>query len=86
MCPRSQLLNYLRQAVLGDGKQHGYRLELSDHDHAVRVGGVNDVAGINQAQPDHAGDRGRDLGVSQLQLGVVNVGGILLDVALVLRD
>ena len=57
MRARSQLLRDLRKAVLGDGKQHGYRLELGDHDHAVRVGGVDDVAGIHQAQAHDARDR-----------------------------
>ena len=57
MRARAQLLHDLRKAVLGNGEQHGDRLKLGDHDHAVGVGGVDDIAGIHQAQPQDTRDR-----------------------------
>ena len=86
MHARSELLRDFRKAVLGDGKQHGYRLKLGDRDDAGRVGGVDDVAGIHKAQAHDARNRGRNLGISQLQLGILDVGVILLDGAFVLRN
>ena len=66
MGTRAQLLHHLREGVLGDRKEHRDRLQLREHHHAIRIGSVNDVAGVDQTQPSHAGDRGNDLGVSQL--------------------
>src|SRR5579864_58343 len=86
MHPSSQLLGDLRKVVLGNGKERGYGLELRDHDHAIRIGSMNDVAGIYEAEPDDTGNRSGDLGINQLQLGVVDVGHILLDGAFILRD
>ena len=74
MRARTQLLRDLRKVVLGNGKQHRDRLELSDHDHAVGIGSMDDVARIHQAQTNHTRNRGRDLRIRQLQLGVIDVG------------
>ncbi len=61
----AHLLQDRRQLIFGDRENHADGLDLRDDQHAVGVGGVNDVAGIHQAQTDDAGDRRRDVAVSR---------------------
>ncbi len=81
-----QLLRDLRQRILRNREQHRDRLQLGDHHHARRVAGVDDVPGVHQAQARDTRDRGGDLRVDELQLRVVDVGGVLLGGRFVLRD
>ena len=73
-------------AVLGDGEDDGDRLQLGDHDEAVGVGRVHDVAGIHLAQPGPPGDRRRDAAVRELDLDALEQAAIVLHRALVLAD
>ena len=63
----------LRQIILRDGENHRDGLDLGDHRQPGGIGGVDDVARVHQAQPDAAADGRGDLGVDQLQLGVVDL-------------
>ena len=47
---------------------------------------MNDIAGIDQAKPNSAGDRRSDVRIDQLQLGVINLGLIGFDGAIELAD
>ena len=60
-------LENLRQIVLGHREHHSDRLNLRDHHQAVRVGGMNDVARVHQAQSHTAGDLRRDMAIDQIQ-------------------
>ena len=75
-----------RQAVLRDGEDDGDRLQLRDHDQAAGIAGVDDVAGIDQAQPEPRGERGGDAAVDELQLGAVDLRLVGLHRALVLAN
>ena len=76
----------LRQLVFRRGEDHRDRLDLGDGDDAGLRGGIDDVADIDLAQPDDAGDRRLDGGVIELGLGVGNRGVIGLDLRGQLRD
>ena len=54
-------------------------MELRDDQEPIGVVGVNDVAGIHEAQPDSPGDRRGDPRIHQLQLGSVDLPLIRLD-------
>ena len=58
----------------------------SDHQHAVGVGSVNDVAGIHQAQADYAGYRRGNVAIGNVELGGLQQTLIVLDCSLVLFD
>jgi len=47
---------------------------------------VDDISGIDETETYPAGDRRRDPGIDDLELGVIDVGRILLDIAFVLAD
>src|SRR6185503_17062767 len=48
----TQLLSNLRQVVFSNAEQNINRLQLRDYEHAVGIGGVDDVAWIDEAQTD----------------------------------
>jgi len=52
----------------GDG------LELGDDQHGILIGGVYDVALVDEAKTDASGDGGGNVAISDLELGVVNGG------------
>ncbi len=85
MGARSELLRDLRKSVLRNRKQHGYRLQLGNRHYPGSVGGVYDVSRVNNAQARDTRNRGRNLGISQLKLGILDIGQILLDGAFILR-
>ena len=70
--PLCMRLHHARHVVLGNREDDGDRLQLRDHDEAVGVGRVHDVARIDLAQSDAAADRRGDARVGELQLGVVD--------------
>ena len=61
------------EIILRDTENHCYWLKLSNHRYTLCGIGLDDIAGIHQAQPDSTAYRGGDSAVSQLQLGIVNV-------------
>jgi len=67
-----EALKHLLDVVLGNRIDHGDRLELGDHDEAVRVRSVDDVSRIDLPQSDAAGDRRGNPRIRQLQLRVVD--------------
>ena len=73
-------------AVLGDGEDDGDRLQLRDHDEAVGVGRVHDVAGIHLAQPGPPADGRRDAAIGELDPDALEQAAIVLHRALVLAD
>ena len=62
------------QLIFGRGENHGDRLDLGDRDDPGLGRGVDDIADIDLAQADHAGDRRLDVGIVELGLGVVDRG------------
>ena len=70
--PRLQGLVDGGQLLLGCGEDHRDRLQLRDGEDAVLVGGVHDVAGIDQAKAGAAGERRADGGVGELHLGALD--------------
>ena len=84
--PASQRLVDLRHLLLGRREHHGDRLQLDDRHDAVLVGGVDDVARIDEAEAGLARQRRLDGGVAQLRLGVVDRGLVALDLRRELID
>src|SRR5262249_37064802 len=76
----------LGQLILRQGENDRDRLNLSDDHQAVVVGGMNDVARINQTQTNSARDGRSDARIGQLQLGVIYLPLIGLDGAIELAD
>ena len=74
-----------RKLVFGNGEDHADGLDLRDHQQAVGVGGVHDVAGVHQPQTDAAGDGRGDVTVDQVELGAVDLPLIGFDDAFILR-
>ena len=60
-------------------EDHVDRVDLADHHQAVGVGRVHDIAGVDQAGADAAGDRRGDGGEGELHAGVVDLGLVVLD-------
>ena len=58
----------LGDIVFGDGEDHGDGLHLRDDHQGGGAGGRGQVAGIDQAQTDAAGDGRGDVGKAQLHL------------------
>ena len=50
----------LRKLVLRQGENHGDRLQLRDDEKTVLVGGVHDIADIDETQTDAAADGSSD--------------------------
>ena len=63
-----QLLLNFWQARLRQREDHGDRLELRDHDQAIRVGRMNDVADVDLPYAGHSVDGRGELRVAQLRL------------------
>ena len=84
MLAGAQFRHYRRQVVFRNGEHDRDRLQLGDHDQAVRVAGAHDVAEVDLAQPEAAADRRGDAAVDQLQLGGVDRRLVDLDGGLVL--
>ena len=74
------------QVVFRQGEENGDGLELGDHEHGIGVGGMNDVAGINQPQTNASGDRRRDMAINEIQLGIVDRGLVVADGSFELVD
>ena len=56
-----QLAHHLRKLILRQSKNHGDRLQLRDHQQPVRIRRVNDVAHVDQPQPDASANRRGDM-------------------------
>ena len=69
----------LRQILLRQVEHHRDRLQLREHDQPGRVGGMDDVAGIDRADAGPSGDRGGDGGVAQHRARGVDRRLIALD-------
>ena len=68
-----------RQILLGRREDHRDRLQLRDGEHTVLVGGVHDVARIDQAKAGATRQRRADGGVGQLHPGALDRGLVGLD-------
>ena len=79
--PRPALCDHARQVVLRQREEDRDRIELRDDDDAGRVGGVHEVARVDQAHAGHAVDRRGDARVVELQLRVLDLRLVGLHVA-----
>src|SRR5262249_41684612 len=68
----AQFAGYLRQLILREREDHRNRLQLSDHQKAVGVRGVDGVADVDEPQNDAATNWGRYMGINDLQLGAID--------------
>ena len=71
--PRCSRFSTRGRLSCGEREDDADRLQLRDHDEAVRVARAHDVAGIDLAQADAAADRRGDRRVGELQLRVVDL-------------
>src|SRR5882757_6315801 len=67
-CPIGQVLLNLRQTCLRQGEDHRYWLDLRDHDKAIRVGWMNDVADVDLSYAGHSIDRRSESRIAELRL------------------
>src|ERR1043165_5091196 len=81
-----QLLPDLRQVIFRDTEEQVDRLQLRDHEHAVRIGRMNDVARIDETQTNASGNRRRDAGIADVDFRSVDLSLIDLHDAFVLMD
>src|SRR6185369_11996607 len=81
-----QLLSNLRQIILSNTEEHVDRLQLRDDEHAVGISGMNDVAGIDEAQTNPSCDRRRDPAIRELNVRIIYLPLIELHNALELVD
>src|SRR5258708_7219507 len=86
MLARLKLLQHDGKLVFGDGEDNADRLELGDHQQSIRVRRVDDVARVDEAQSDAAGDRRGDAAVSEVELYRINQALIGLDDTFILID
>ena len=77
---------HLRQAVFCHRKDYGRGLHLGNHDQHRTSGRLHHVSGIDQAKTHPAGNRGRNVAVTKLNLVVIHRALIVLDRALILQD
>jgi hypothetical protein len=84
--PAPRRLDDLREIFLRQGEDHTDRRHLRDHDEPRRIGGVDDVALINQADAGAAHQRRGDRGIAELHARVVDHRLVMRDRRLVLRD
>jgi hypothetical protein len=82
--PRLEPVEHRRKGVFGDGKHDADRLKLGDHDQAIGVAHVHDVARVHETESQASADRRRDVAVSQLEPGGLDHPLVGLDRALVL--
>ncbi len=66
------LLRHRLKVVFRQREENRDRLKLRDHEHGVRVSGVNDVPRIDLPQANPSGHRRRDVAIDQIQLGTVD--------------
>ena len=64
--PLAQLRLDLRQIVLGHGKDHRDRLKLGHDDQGGGAVGLDNIAGIDEAQAHSAFDRGSNMAIHQV--------------------
>jgi hypothetical protein len=76
----------LGKLVLRQAEEHGDRLKLSDEHQAIDVGGVHNIAGVNQTEADTTADGRSDVGKGELQFGVVNLALVRGDRAIKLAN
>src|SRR5579883_1457680 len=76
----------LGEVILRHVEENGDRLKLRDGRHAVGIGGMHDVARIDQAKADAAVELGYDAAVDQLQLDILDGAFVGLDDAFVRFD
>ncbi len=67
--PPFHRLLHLRKLILRKREDDGNGVNLCDHDQAGRVGGVNDVAGIDLPQSHNTVDRRINARISEVHLG-----------------
>src|SRR6266851_2274356 len=82
----AHLFHYRRQIVLCQGENYRYRLQLGDHDDAVRVTGLHVIARVDLTQPDPAGHRRNDAAIGEVELLYVDLRLIRFDSGLILGD
>ena len=61
------------QLILRQGENHRNRLQLADDDKAGRIGGVHDVARVDQPEADASRDRRGNARVDQIELGALDL-------------
>ncbi len=83
----------LGQAILGHREEHRGRIHRADHDQAVRVGRVYEVAGVDLTNAGDPVEWRFDLRVVELELRILDLrfvdrdrAGVLADLAFVLLD
>jgi len=69
----TQFGHHLRKLILRQAENHRNRLELGDDEEPIRVGSMHNVTGIHETKSDAPADRGGDMGVSELEFGVVDL-------------
>src|SRR3981189_910329 len=67
-CPIGQGLLNLWEVGLRQGEDHRDRLDLRDHDKAIRVGWMNDVADVDLSYAGHSIDRRSESRIAELRL------------------
>ena len=76
----------LTEIVFGDGEDHGDGLNLRDDGEGETAGGLHDVARIDEAQANSAGDRRDDVAIVDLNLIEAHYALVDFDGALLLED
>ena len=74
------------RCVFRDAEDHGDGLKLGNHRQGIGIGGMDNVAGVHQAQPNASGNGRGDVGVDDLQLGRIHLALVKLHGAFVLVD
>ncbi len=82
----SDLLPNHADVVFGENEHDRDRFDLSEDHEAGRVRCLDVIARIDQSQPDASGDRRDDATVADVEIRRIDVGLVLLNQSLVLRD
>src|SRR4051794_14178984 len=67
-CPIGQVLLNLREVGFRQRENHRDRLDLRDHDEAIRVRWMNDVADVDLSYACYTVDRRGELRITELRL------------------
>src|ERR1035441_1854158 len=67
--PLLHMLRYVREHVFRQREDHGDRLQLRQDQHGIRIGGVNDVAGIDLPQSNPPVERRGNVAIHNIELG-----------------
>src|SRR3954447_11351063 len=67
-CPIGQVLLNLREVGLRQREDHRDRVDLRDHDQAVRIRWMNDVADVDLSYACYSVDRRGELRIAELRL------------------